>query len=75
MLQERWVFLFFGVDGLLLECGLHMTGNVLCCVRLYHRGRFQSMVGDFYPTALWSSSGLPRALLGIFLFNSMSCFG
>jgi len=69
------VFLFFGIDRLLLEYGLHMTGNVLWCLRLYHREQFQSVVGDFYQTALWPSSGLPRALLGIFLFNSMSCFG
>lgn len=75
MLQERGVFLVFGVDGLLLEYGLRMTGNVLWCVRLYHRERFRSVVGDFYQTALWSSSGIPRALLGSFLFNSMSCFG
>lgn len=37
MLQERWVFLGFGVDGLLLQYGLRMTGNVLWCVRLDHR--------------------------------------
>lgn len=53
LLQERWVFLFFDVDGLLLEYGLRMTGNVLWCVRLDHREQFQSMVGDFYQTALW----------------------
>lgn len=54
----------FGVAGMLLEYGLRMTGNVLWCVRLYHRERFQSMVGDFYQTALWSPHGFPRALLG-----------
>lgn len=37
MLQERWVFLGFGVDGLLLQYGLRMTGNVLWYVRLDHR--------------------------------------
>lgn len=55
---------FSGVAGMLLEYGLHMTGNVLWCVRLYHREQFQSVVGDFYQTALWSPRGFPRVLLG-----------
>lgn len=75
MLQERWVFWGFGVQGLMLECGLCMTGNVLWCVRLYHKEQFQSMEHDFYWMSLWSSSGLPKALLGSFLFSSLFCFG
>lgn len=55
---------FSGVAGILPEYGLHMTGNVLWCVQLCHRERFQSVVGDFYQTALWSPCGLLRALLG-----------
>lgn len=62
VLQERWIFLLLGVDGLLLVFGLGMTGNVLWCVRLYHREQFQSMAGDFCQSTLWSSSGLPRAV-------------
>lgn len=64
---------FSGVAGMLLEHRLCVTGNVLWCVRLCHRQRFQSVLGDFIrlpcghpvgsPELCWPAAPLYHVLL------------